>query len=137
MNNRLNYLVIGSIFRSMDFFKNNLGNIFKKYDLIGTEFGILEAIHKLGPQPIQVLSKRILLTSGGMSYTKKQLIKKELIYEKICKEDKRICFVHLTDKGEKLISEVLKEHDIYLNKLLSNLNEEEKKIIFRLLKKIY
>ena len=84
MNNRLNYLVIGSIFRSMDFFKNNLGNIFKKYDLIGTEFGILEAIHTLGPQPIQVLSKRILLTSGGMSYTKKQLIKKELIYEKIC-----------------------------------------------------
>lgn len=114
-----------------------LGKIFKEYNLTVTEFGIMEAIYSLGAQTIQNVANRILLTSGGMTYTKKQMINKNLIYEKVCEEDKRISYIHLTDEGKKLITEVLKKHNICLEKLLAKLAVEEKKQLAKLLRKIY
>lgn len=137
MKNRLSYAVLETIYRSSNLLNVELGKIFKEYNLIGTEFGIMEAIYSLGPQTIQEIAKRALLTSGGMTYTKKQMIAKNLIYEELCEEDKRVSYLHLTDEGKKLIIKVLEKHDIYLDKLLSKLSAEEKKQIARLLRKIY
>ena len=127
MKNRLSYAVLETIYRSSNLLNVELGKIFKEYNLTGTEFGIMEAIYSLGAQTIQEIAKRALLTSGGMTYTKKQ----------ICKENKRISYLHLTDEGKELIVKVLEKHDIYLDKLLSKLTAEEKKQIARLLRKIY
>lgn len=69
--------------------------IFKDFDLGITEFGLLEAIHSLGPQPIQILANRILITSGSMTYTVNQLIKKGLIQREIFSDDNRIFFLSL------------------------------------------
>lgn len=76
MKNRLNYAVLETIYRSQALLHTNLELIFKDFGLTGSEFGIMEAIHSLGSQPIQILAYRSLLSSGGMTYTKKQLIKK-------------------------------------------------------------
>ena len=137
MKNRLSYAVLETIYRSSNLLNVELGKIFKEYNLTGTEFGIMEAIYSLGAQTIQEIAKRALLTSGGMTYTKKQMMTKNLIYEELCKEDKRISYLHLTDEGKELIVKVLEKHDIYLDKLLSKLTTEEKKQIARLLRKIY
>lgn len=137
MKNRLSYAVLETIYRSSNLLNVELGKIFKEYNLTRTEFGIMEAIYSLGAQTIQEIAKRALLTSGGMTYTKKQMITKNLIYEELCEEDKRISYLHLTDEGKELIVKVLEKHDIYLDKLLSKLTAEEKKQITRLLRKIY
>ena len=72
-----------------------------------------------------------------MIYTKKQLIKKDLIFEEVSGTDRRVSYLSLTEKGKKLIEEVIKKHDILLDILLRKLNSEEKKQLARLLKKIY
>lgn len=137
MKNRLNYAVIETIYRSTSLLSVELGKIFREYNLTGTEFGILEAIYSLGPQTIQTIANRILLTSGGMTYTKKQMIKKNLVYEKPCEEDKRISYIYLTNEGKNLIVKVLEKHDNHLDKLLEKLSIDEKRQIAKLLRKIY
>lgn len=137
MKNRLNYAVLETIYRSQALLNNELAIIFKKFDLTGSEFGIMEAIYSLGPQPIQILAERSLLSSGGMTYTKKQMINKNLIFEEVCEFDRRISYVHLTELGKETIEKAIKEHDIFLATLLSKFDSEEKKQIARLLQKIY
>ncbi len=61
-----------------------------------------------------------------MIYTKKQLIKKDLIFEEVSGSDRRVSYLSLTEKGKKLIEEVIKKHDILLDILLRKLNSEEK-----------
>ena len=61
-----------------------------------------------------------------MNDTKKQLIKKDLIFEEVSGSDRRVSYLSLTEKGKKLIEEVIKKHDILLDILLRKLNSEEK-----------
>ena len=39
-----------------------------RYDLTASEFGILEALYHKGPLPLGDLQRKILVTSGGVTY---------------------------------------------------------------------
>lgn len=132
-----NYILLEAIIKSSKNLRDNLTSIFKEFDLGVTEFGLLEAIHTLGPQPIQVLAKRILITSGSMTYTVNQLINKGYIERKVFELDNRIFFLHLTEKGSKDFEKILLKHDEFLTNFFSEFTEEEKKLISRLLRKLF
>lgn len=70
-----------------------------------------------------------------MIYTKKQLIKKDLIFEEVSGTDRRVSYLSLTEKGKKLIEEVIKKYDILLDILLRKLNSEEKKTTSQIIEK--
>lgn len=70
-----------------------------------------------------------------MIYTKKQLIKKDLIFEEVSGTDRRVPYLSLTEKGKKLIEEVIKKYDILLDILLRKLNSEEKKTTSQIIEK--
>lgn len=132
-----NYILLEAIIKSSKNLRDNLTSIFKEFDLGVTEFGLLEAIHTLGPQPIQVLAKRILITSGSMTYTVNQLINKGYIERKVFELDNRVFFLHLTEKGSKDFEKILLKHDEFLTNFFSEFTEEEKKLISRLLRKLF
>ena len=70
-----------------------------------------------------------------MIYTKKQLIKKDLIFEEVSGTDRRVSYLSLTENGKKLIEEVIKKYDILLDILLRKLNSEEKKTTSQIIEK--
>lgn len=92
-----------------------------------SEFGVLEFIYNQGPQPVQKIADKILVTSGTITYVINKLESKNLIIRKKCEKDKRIFYVSLTKEGEELISRVFKKHKEFLNDLLSEMDEESKR----------
>lgn len=137
MKKIVNYIVLESLLKSSKILRDGLNSIFKDFSLGITEFGLLEAIHTLGPQPIQILANRILITSGSMTYTVNQLIKKGLISKNVFPEDNRIFILNLTKDGRKIINRALERHDIFLKDFLSQLNKDEKFLLTKLLRKLY
>lgn len=107
--------------------------ILKEYGLCPTEFGVLEAISVLGPQPIQVLAARVLVTSGSMTYTVNQLRKKGLVIRVCSQEDARRCYLHLTPKGALLTQRALRAHNLRVARLFAPLSEGDKTELIRLL----
>ena len=101
------------------------------YGLNISEFGVLEMLHHKGAQPVQKIAEKILVTSGTITYVIDKLQKKGLVYRKKCQKDKRVCYICLTEKGEILITDIFSKHKNFLNKLFSNLSDEEKKEIIR------
>jgi MarR family 2-MHQ and catechol resistance regulon transcriptional repressor len=98
----------------------------QSFGLSMSEFGVLEMLYHKGEQPIQKIADKILVTSGTITYVINQLQKRELVYRKNCKKDKRVFYVCLTEKGENLITEVFPKHKEYLNKLFHGLEDSLK-----------
>lgn len=92
-----------------------------------SEFGVLEFIYNQGPQPVQKIADKILVTSGTITYVINKLESKNLVIRKKCEKDKRIFYVSLTKEGEELILKVFKKHKEFLNDLLSEMDEESKR----------
>ena len=91
-----------------------------------SEFGVLEMLYHKGEQPVQKIADKILVTSGTITYVINQLQKRDLVYRKNCKKDKRVFYVCLTEKGENLITEVFPKHKEYLCKLFHGLEDTHK-----------
>ena len=92
-----------------------------------SEFGVLEMLYHKGDQSVQKIAEKILVTSGTITYVINKLEKKNLVVRRKCEKDKRIFYVSLTEEGNKLISEVFKNHKEFLDDLLMDMDENSKK----------
>lgn len=97
----------------------------KTYGLSLSEFGTLELLYHKGQQRIQDIGKKILLTSGSMTYVVDQLVKKGLVFRNTCKEDKRITYIELSEKGTCLLKDIFPQHECCITELFSTLSKEE------------
>ncbi|MGM9988378.1 MAG: MarR family winged helix-turn-helix transcriptional regulator [Bacillaceae bacterium] len=107
-----------------------------KYGLNPTEFGVLEFIYHKGDQPIQQLGKKILLTSGSLTYVVDKLEKRGLLVRKQCPKDRRVTYASLTEEGHAFIEEIFPKHQEVIDDIFSMLTEEEKNVMIAYLKKI-
>ena len=113
-----------------DLFSNIEKNI-QGFDLNISEFGVLEMLYHKGEQPVQKLAEKILVTSGTITYVINKLERKELVIRKKCNNDKRVYYVYLTDKGEKLISTIFPKHKEFIDDLLIDLSEDDRRNILK------
>jgi len=97
----------------------------RQYGLSQSEFGVLELLLHKGPQPIQQLARKILLTSGSMTYVVSQLEKKGLIRRTPDETDRRIFNAELTENGHTLIAEIFPTHEIFLHSMMNVLSGED------------
>lgn len=136
MSNHLSLKLLVVFSRSWHFIEENIKKNITSYGLNSTEFGVLELLYHKGEQPIQQIGKKILLTSGSITYVVDKLEKKQLIVRKSCHKDRRVTYVHLTKKGEELIEKIFPTHSDYVNQLFSTLSDDEKETMIALCKKI-
>lgn len=106
------------------------------YGINASEFSVLEFLLHKGDQPIQVIAKRVLLSSGSMTYVVDNLVKKGWVERKISASDKRSFTVSLTEAGKELIENLFPVHKENVAKLFSALSDEELAELQRLLKKL-
>lgn len=107
-----------------------------QYDLNPTEFGVLELLHHRGRQPIQKIGQKILLRSGSMTYVVNKLEERGFLERVFCKEDKRITYISITEKGIDLIEKIFPEHTENIESLMSGLNTEEQELAINLIRKL-
>lgn len=99
-----------------------------------TEFAVLELLYHKGPQPLQQIGGKILITSGSITYVVDKLEKKGLLVRQPCEKDRRIIYGTITDKGKAFMDEVFPKHAKRLTELMDGLTSEEKEEAVKLLK---
>ncbi|MEH6939124.1 MarR family transcriptional regulator [Bacillus sp. JJ664] len=108
----------------------------KLFGLNLTEFAVLELLYHKGDTPIQHIGKRILISSGNMTYVLDKLEAKGFIKRLPCPKDRRVTYAVLTDEGHQLISSIFPEHEQMIDQLFSQINKSEKEMLIYLLKKM-
>jgi MarR family transcriptional regulator, 2-MHQ and catechol-resistance regulon repressor len=118
---------------------NSVRSRLQEADLHGlteTEFGILEAVYHKGPLLLGDVQRKILLSSGGVTYTIDRMEEKGLIERKACPTDRRARYATLTTKGRELIEEIFPDHAEMIEKALSGLSAREQEEATLLLRKL-
>ncbi|WP_308633983.1 MarR family winged helix-turn-helix transcriptional regulator [Paenibacillus silvisoli] len=108
----------------------------KKHGLSETEFSVLELLYHKGKFPIQRIGEKILVTSGGMTYTIDKLEKKGYLKRVACPEDRRVTYAEITEAGQELLREIFPAHAQVIESMMEGLSMEEKQAAIALIKKI-
>jgi MarR family transcriptional regulator, 2-MHQ and catechol-resistance regulon repressor len=95
------------------------------HGLTWTEFEILEAVYNKGPLLLGDIQRKILLTSGGVTYTVDRLSEKGLIRREECETDRRAKWAMLTPKGTALIASIFAPMADHIEELMSPLTARE------------
>jgi MarR family transcriptional regulator, 2-MHQ and catechol-resistance regulon repressor len=108
----------------------------RQHGLNRTEFGVLELLYHKGAQPIQQIGGKVLMSSGNITYVVDKLEQKQFVFRRTSTEDRRLIFAEITDKGKQFIEDVFPKHTDVIDKAVSGLTDEEKKVASHLLKKL-
>lgn len=107
-----------------------------RHDLTATEFGILEAVYHKGPLLLGDVQRKILLSSGGVTYAVDRLSEKGLVERRECPTDRRARYAVLTPRGEALIARIFPAHAERIEATLSALSAREQDELIALLRKL-
>ncbi|HEY0017609.1 MAG TPA: MarR family transcriptional regulator [Longimicrobium sp.] len=105
-----------------------------RHGLTPAEFGVLEALHHKGPLLLGEVQKKILVTSGGVTYLVDRLAARGLVERRRCDRDRRAYYAALTPAGDALIGEIFPAHAQAMRNALAGLDEQEKDAAIRLLR---
>lgn len=133
---KINLKLVIAMARSYNNTFNKIEKNIRSFDLTPSEFGVVEFLYHKGDQPVQEIAKKILVTSGTITYVINKLIKKGYVERKQCSKDKRIFYIHLTENGERKMENIFPEHEKFLDELFQSLDRTEKKLIIEKLKKL-
>ncbi|HST58308.1 MAG TPA: MarR family transcriptional regulator [Longimicrobium sp.] len=97
-----------------------------RHGLTITEFGVMEALYHKGPLMLGEVQRKILVTSGGVTYLIDRLAAKGLVERRRCEKDRRAYYAALTPQGEALIREIFPQHAAAIHRALGGLDEAEK-----------
>jgi MarR family 2-MHQ and catechol resistance regulon transcriptional repressor len=101
-----------------------------------SDFAIMEALLHKGPLPINVIGRKVLLTSGSMTAAVNRLEKQGYVTRIQDPDDGRCFQIHLTNAGRQVIQQAYGQHTRNLEKVTTVLSDRERGDLVRLLKKI-
>jgi MarR family transcriptional regulator, 2-MHQ and catechol-resistance regulon repressor len=107
-----------------------------RHGLTLTEFAILEALYHRGAMLLGEVQRRILVSSGGITFLVDRLVAKGLVERQQCPSDRRARFAALTPAGEALLSSIFPAHASTIEHALGALSPEEQREATHLLKRL-
>ena len=114
---------------------NQLSNEFlERYNMTVAQFDVLAQIHIYEPITQMDLAEKLTVSSGGISRMLTRLEKEGLI---VRKQDWKIKYISLSDKGRTLMQKTIPEQTAFQSSLFDEvLDEEEKKQLYTLMTKL-
>lgn len=106
------------------------------HGLTHTEFAILEALYHKGPLLLGEVQRKILVSSGGITFLVDKLADRGLVERRLCATDRRARYAALTRKGEALMGEIFPAHAEAIREAMSGLSRAEQKEATALLKQL-
>jgi MarR family 2-MHQ and catechol resistance regulon transcriptional repressor len=101
-----------------------------------SDFAVLEMLLHKGPQPVNTIGAKVLLTSGSITAAVDRLEARGLVRRGNDPKDRRARIVHLTRAGRKLIACAFAEHSRTMEEAVGVLSVGERATLARLLKKL-
>jgi MarR family 2-MHQ and catechol resistance regulon transcriptional repressor len=127
------WLVMWKAFRAIE------QNAIRSVSALGlgrSDFAVLEVLLHKGPQPVNVIGKKVLLTSGSITAAVDRLASRKLIRRTPNTKDRRSRIVQLTETGQDLIERAFQKHELDMEETLVVLRSGERAELVRLLKKV-
>ena len=106
------------------------------HDLSESQFGVLDALHHLGPLHQCDLARKILRTNGNVTLVVDNLERRGLVQRQRGGADRRFVLVSLTAAGEELIRKVFPLHADAVATEMAALSGEEHRQLSRLCRRL-
>lgn len=107
-----------------------------RHGLTLAEFAVMEALYHKGPLLLGEVQKKILVSSGGVTYLVDRLAERGFVRRKLCTEDRRARYAELTEEGTALMDRIFPEHAETIEEVLSVLSCDQKRQVLALLKDV-
>jgi MarR family 2-MHQ and catechol resistance regulon transcriptional repressor len=104
--------------------------------LTESQFGVLEALHHLGPMRPCELAAKLLTSGANMTTVIDNLEKRNLISRERDTDDRRSFTIRLTDEGDAIISELFPRHADFITQGMSALDPGEQLMLGELCRKL-
>jgi MarR family transcriptional regulator, 2-MHQ and catechol-resistance regulon repressor len=108
----------------------------ERYGLTPGDFAILEALYHHGPLLLGELQRKILVSSGGVTYLVDRLERQGYVERRNCPTDRRSRFAALTVDGDALMKQIFPQHAKAIADAVSGLSRREQRIATTLLRKL-
>lgn len=92
-----------------------------------TEWAILEVLYHRGPLLLGDVQRRILVSSGGITYLIDRLERRGLLERRACASDRRARYAALTQAGEQMVRELFPKHVERIEQAMSGLTAAEQR----------
>ena len=100
------------------------------------EFAVLDVLYHKGPLLLVEVQRKVLVSSGGITYLVDRLERKGLVERRPCATDRRASYAALTTAGKALMDDVFPAHADALVHATAGLSDVEKRQAVRLLRKL-
>ncbi|MEH2087328.1 MarR family winged helix-turn-helix transcriptional regulator [Nostoc sp.] len=131
--------IIGRMGRLAKHLERALQETFSEFSLNVGEFDVLAALRRSG-QPYQLspteLFNTLMVSSGTMTHRIDRLEQAKLVKRIPDSSDRRGTLIELTDKGFNVIEKAVEAHVVNERRILSVLEESERKALADLLRKL-
>jgi MarR family 2-MHQ and catechol resistance regulon transcriptional repressor len=107
-----------------------------QFDMVPTDFGVLEALLHKGPLTVKQIGEKVLLTSGSMTAAVDRLEKRGLVKRGDDARDRRARIIDLTPAGRELIERAFACHRDAMERALEGFSEGERIILLPLLRSL-
>src|SRR6516225_5092095 len=101
-----------------------------------SDFGVLEALLRKGPLPVNTIGPIVNLTPGSISIAVDRLFAKGLVTRVESTADRRVRIIALTQTGKDLIASAFRKHSGQMRRVFSELSPEEIRDLEVMLKKV-
>lgn len=108
----------------------------ERHGLTPGDFAIMEALYHKGPMLLGELQRKILVSSGGVTYLVDRLEKQGHVERRACPTDRRARYAALTAEGEAFISRIFPDHADAIADAVSGLSRREQRLAASLLRKL-
>lgn len=124
------------LIRATESINNRLNRHHAEADLTVSQFGVLEALHHLGPLNQKSLGEKLLKSGGNITLVIDNLEKSGWVERQQDPEDRRSMLIHLTDEGEAFISSYFPQHLARIVEEFDVLSSQELKQLATICKKL-
>ncbi len=106
----------------------------QRHDLTPAEFGILEVLYHKGPMLLGEVQRRVLVSSGGITFLVDRLSKRGLVERQECPNDRRARYAALTKQGTQLMRDIFPAHAAAIRDAMAGLGLADQRAATALLK---
>ncbi len=101
-----------------------------------SDFAVLELLLHKGPQPVNRIGRKVLLSSGSITAAVDRLQDRTLVERIPDQTDGRTRIVQLTDAGKTLIRQAFDQHQLDMEETMAVLRPRERTEVVTLLRKL-
>jgi DNA-binding MarR family transcriptional regulator len=123
-------------FNALKVFKKKIDLRDEIYNLTIGQMEILHFIKNKKHVPMKDIADFLAITPPSATSLINNLVLNDIVERSYDKSDRRMILLSITEKGQKIFEKAKKERSAVFEKILSNLNEEEKNSLLSILKKM-